>query len=186
MHIHLFRHPRGNFGLDHVQLGDGPARRDARPQARDRIVIEIALNLFQIVFRVAEGFEDVRLVCHARELEAGRQHAGHQGGAAVQNDLPADDGGIAVEAPLPQRSGNDDYMVAPFGLFFHEEAAAALRVDSQNLEGIRRYPRADKPLRFAGAGQVHRRLDHDGDRLQGGAALAPLQIVIQVDRQAGV
>ena len=119
----------------------------------------------------------------AQDLELLRDDADHGPQRAIQLDLTADDGRIAIEPRLPERLAQHDHVGALL-VVRGKKRAARDRMDAEHVENARRDPLPGDGFGVAVGARHHHAADvrrKAGDRLERAAARLPVE---HVERRA--
>src|SRR5690242_2937945 len=98
------------------------------------------------------GYPRFRLA--RREEEAAWHDADHRKRFAVQREVAIDNRRIAIEAPLPERIAQNNYMLLAYLIFSRQKRPAERRRDAENREDIRTHELPIESFRLSGASQI--------------------------------
>jgi hypothetical protein len=160
---------------DELQLGVELPRLDAGLHAADDLEpVLVARLLLAVLRRKAERHVEREVLV---ELEAARRDTDDAVALVVDGDVLADDLGVAAEAVLPERVGEDDDVVLARRLLLGGEPAAEVRANAEELEEAGRDGADRHALGGPGAGQVAGRRRVDGRRLEPLAHLLHVEVL---------
>jgi hypothetical protein len=106
-----------------------------------------------------------------------RQHANHDAGPAVEYDLPAEDAAVGAELGLPQPVAQHGDIPLAQLIFVRRERPPQNRLDSEDVEVVRRDPRAPQLHGLGYAGERDGTAGLRGHVLEDRVLLLPVQIV---------
>jgi hypothetical protein len=134
---------------DRSQFRRRGVARDTRIQLREHLhEPRVAVDGQLVGVRAAERQRYPELVPRALVREVRLHDAQHGQRPAVGRDGPADDGGIAAEAPLPERMAQDDQIVVPGGFIHRPEGTPQRRLRAEQVEELSADQMPDRELRI--------------------------------------
>jgi hypothetical protein len=97
---------------------------------------------------------DIELAAGTEEREAARKNANNGERFLVEQNVPANDTGIAAEPALPQSVGDDRHLVMTGLIFFGDEGATEHWLDAKQTKEICRSVDAEDLFGLARTGEV--------------------------------
>jgi hypothetical protein len=92
---------------DGVEVGARLVGGDAGFQASKHVRAVVRLAIVHAAFAGPQAVGNPHVAGVAEVVERGRQDADHGEGAVIERDGAAQQGGVAVETPLPEREADD-------------------------------------------------------------------------------